>query len=119
MDSQTFQAIAGLVAALIGSGGILAWRKQRRQSHAGMPADEAEARQIAPAAELFNVQMTEIENLRKESRARLAQVESRVAWLESEREIDQEFIDNLEEHIWKQLPPPPPKRRRQPRKDAG
>lgn len=119
MDAATFQVIAAILTAVIGSGGVVAWRKQRRQSASGMPADEGEARQIAPATELFNVQMTEIENLRNESRGRLAQVESRVAWLEGERELDQEFIDDLEEHIWKQLPPPPPKRRRQPRKDAG
>lgn len=116
MDAQTFQVIATIIAALIGSGGVVAWRKQRRQSDAGMPSDEGEARQIAPAAEwLTDYYKAELDALKGDLKKELSEVRNRVKWLEDERELDAEHIDNLEAHIWQQLPPPPPPRRRQPR----
>lgn len=38
-------------------------------------------------------------------------LEVRVLFLEHQREDDLAHIDDLEQHIWQQLPPPPPARR--------
>jgi hypothetical protein len=117
MDATVFQVIATIIVGLVGSGGVVAWRKQRRQSDAGMPSDESEARQIAPAAEwLTDYYKAELEALKGDLKSELKGVRDRVKWLEDERELDAEHIDALEAHIWQQLPPPPPPRRRQPRK---
>lgn len=115
MDAQIFQAIAVIIAAIIGSGGVIAWKKQRRQHDSGMPSDESEARQIAPAAQwLTDYYKGELEALKGDLRKELSDVRNKVDWLEQERALDAEHIDNLEAHIWQQLPPPPPPRRRLP-----
>ena len=39
-------------------------------------------------------------------------LEVRVLFLERQREEDLQHIEDLEQHIWNQLPPPPPIRRK-------
>lgn len=122
MDATTFQIIGSIIVALIGGGGVAAYRKQRHTHANGLPDDEGEARQVAPAADWLTRQVDsllaasreEMQELRKRQDAQ----DKRIAFQERERELDAEHIDALEQHIWLQLPPPPPARTRLQRRDA-
>lgn len=48
-----------------------------------------------------------------------SRLEVRLLFLEQQREDDLAHIENLEHHIWQQLPPPPPLRRRTKKPDEA
>lgn len=114
MDATTFQIIGSIIVALIGGGGVAAYRKQRHTHANGLPDDEGEARQVAPAADWLTKQ---VDSLLAASREEMQELRRRQDFQERERELDAEFIDDLQLHIWKGLPPPPPTRKRLQRRD--
>lgn len=113
---QILTIVVALIAA--GSGGK-AWIDTRRAKRAGMPADEHDARSVAPAADwLTEHYRAEVELLRQDMRDELAQTRTELSEAQStirhkERELQKAYdtINLMESHIWRGLPPPPPPRK--------
>ena len=79
---------------------------ERAASLAATPAVQSAT--TADWSALMSYWQAEMNTLRASTQA----LEIRVMFLEHRREEDLQHIEELEQHIWDQLPPPPPPRKR-------
>jgi hypothetical protein len=102
------------ITVLFGAGGIWMFLAAKATAAANKEiaaAAAAASNQAAATADwnaLMTYWQTEMTSLR-ESHTGLA---VRLKLLEHQREDDLAYIEQLEQHIWAELPPPPPLRRR-------
>lgn len=103
-----------ILSAVLTGSGLWALLAARATSRATVRAAEAAAApaaitaQSADWAALMTFWQGEIASLRGE----VSKLEVRVLFLDRQREEDLQHIEDLEQHIWSELPPPPPLRRR-------
>lgn len=121
MEFQAWmQWLIPLLSALLATGGIWTLLAARASSRGNVKAAEAAAAPAAAAAasadwtSLMAYWQTEMSALRTDAN----RLEVRVMFLERQREEDLALINELEAHIWSELPPPPPSRRRPPTQPA-
>jgi hypothetical protein len=140
MGGLPFAELGGIVVpvlcAILGGGGIWALLSSRasarateRAAYAAAQATERAAAAAASATERaaeaaatpqvqtavtadWTALMTFWQGELTAVRNNANQLEVRLLFLEQQREDDLAHIENLEHHIWQQLPPPPPMRRR-------
>lgn len=114
MPLDPVSAVLAAITVLFGAGGmwtLLAARATARANKEIAAAASASANQQATTADwagLMAYWQAELSALR----ATGTQLEVRVQYLERQREDDLQHIEDLEQHIWAELPPPPPLRRR-------
>lgn len=107
-------AIMAAVTVLFGAGGVWSFLAARATATANREAAQtaaAAANQQAATAD-WNGLMAYWQAELKALRDKDMQLEIQLRILERQREDDLDHIENLEQHIWKELPPPPPVRRR-------
>lgn len=108
------QWLVPILSALLGASGVWTLLAARATSRATQAAAEAAARpavQQAATADwgaLMTFWQGEL-NVMRESHS---QLQIKVEILAHQREEDLQYIEDLEAHIWAELPPPPPLRRR-------
>lgn len=108
------QWLVPLLSALLSGSGIwalLSARSTARATEQAATAAAAPAGQAAATADwaaLLSFWQAELAVLRTDT----GRLEVRVMFLERQREDDLQHIEDLEQHIWHELPPPPPLRRR-------
>jgi hypothetical protein len=113
-------AFMAAVTVLFGAGGVwtfLAAKATSRVNKEIAAASAVAANQQAATADwsqLMSYWQSEMASLRTSSTG----LEVRVNILERQREEDLQFIEDLKDHIWSELPPPPPDRRRHPHTDV-
>lgn len=112
MALDWYQIATLIVAILFGGQGIHSWRKARLAREAGLPATEDKAAKTTSEQYLNQYYQKELEALRGNQSRELESVKRENARLRRQHEIDSEFIDELEAHIWEGKPPPPPRRRK-------
>lgn len=102
-----------LCALLTGTGiwAFLAARATAKATREAAAITAAPAVQQATTAD-WNTLMTYWQTEMAQLRASANSLEVRVQFLERQREDDLQHIEDLEQHIWHQLPPPPPARRK-------
>ena len=115
MDFQPWMEwLVPVLCALLTGTGLWAFLSARATAKA---TREAAAIAAAPAVQQANTAdwnalasywTAEMKALRDTS----TNLEVRVLFLERQREEDLQHIEDLEQHIWNQLPPPPPIRRK-------
>ncbi|HEX9225088.1 MAG TPA: hypothetical protein VF885_00350 [Arthrobacter sp.] len=117
MEFQAWmQWLIPILSALLATGGVWTLLAARASSRATVKAAEATAAPAVAAAasadwaSLMGYWQTEMSALRTDAN----RLEVRVMFLERQREEDLALINELESHIWSELPPPPPARRRPP-----
>jgi 4-alpha-glucanotransferase len=104
--------IPALCAVFSGTG-LWAWFAARATARATVKAAEAAAEpaiQTATTADwssLMSYWQAELQAVR----ANANQLEVRLLFLEQLRSDDLDYIEDLHQHIWQELPPPPPVRR--------
>jgi len=115
MEFQTWmQWLIPALCALLGGSGIWALLSARTTARATQTAATTAAQpaiQTAATADwsaLLTFWQAEL-NVVRESHTRL---QVKVEILAIQREEDLQYIEDLEQHIWQELPPPPPLRRR-------
>jgi hypothetical protein len=108
MDPATWTQL--ILGALLAGGGLtglinaaVAWRQKK----AGVPHTETEARAEVDDKSFAAYLRAEIRRVRIAGERRVDNVQGKL-------DAAEEHIDDLTEHIWKQLPPPPPVRRHHP-----
>lgn len=107
MDAVTWTQL--ILGALLAGGGVsglinaaAAWRHKR----AGAPGTETEARVQADDKSFSAYLRREIARVRAEGARRVDNVQRKL-------EAEEAYTDQLQDHIWRQLPPPPPPRKHQ------
>lgn len=108
------QWLVPALSALLGGSGVWALLGARATGRATREAAEAAARPAGQQAvtadwtSLMTFWQAEL-NVMRESHS---QLQVKVEILAHQRDEDLQFIEDLEQHIWNELPPPPPLRRR-------
>jgi ubiquinone biosynthesis protein UbiJ len=121
MEFQVWmQWLIPLLSAVLAGSGVWTLLAARTTARATVRAADASAQPAAAAAltadwaGLMGYWQQEMTALRADAN----RLEVRVMFLERQREEDLQLINELEAHIWSELPPPPPSRRRPPTQPA-
>jgi hypothetical protein len=111
---QWMQWLVPILSALLGGAGIwtlLAARATARATQAAAEAAAKPAVQQATTADWTSL-MTFWQSELNQMRDAHSRLQVKVEILAHQREEDLAYIEDLEAHIWAELPPPPPLRRR-------
>ncbi|MGZ4659702.1 MAG: hypothetical protein ACXVYB_00315 [Arthrobacter sp.] len=108
------QWIIPVLSAILGAGGVWTLIGTRAAAKAAKETAEATARPAAQQAVTADwaALMTFWQNELNVMRESHSQLQIKVEILAHQREDDLKYIEDLELHIWEELPPPPPLRRR-------
>jgi uncharacterized protein YgbK (DUF1537 family) len=103
-----------VLSAVLGASGVWTLLAARATSRATRAAAEAAARPAAQQAVTADwaALMTFWQNELNVMRESHSQLQVKVEILAHQRAEDMAYIEQLELHIWEELPPPPPLRRR-------
>jgi len=93
VDPIYLQTLLGLLLGSGGLTGLLALQKSYKSHKSKRPADESHARAEAEYLSLSKYWQRELNTARRQNHS------------------DAEYIEDLREHIWQELPPPPPERK--------
>lgn len=103
-----------IVSILFGGGGVVGLvsiLRARRAKERGIPDTEERAVSAGPSWDALTTHyQKELETLRGDLKNELEGERRRITRLERLRELDSQYIDALESHIWQGKPPPPPPR---------
>lgn len=111
---QWMQWLVPILSAALGASGVWSLLAARATSRATRAAAEASARPAAQQAltadwtALMTFWQGELNSMRESH----SQLQVKVEILALQRDEDRQYIEDLEHHIWEELPPPPPLRRR-------
>lgn len=100
-------AIMAAITVLFGGAGIWTFLAARATAKADKEIADRQSN-TADWTSLMAYWQAELSAVRQAA----TNLEVRVALLAQQRDDDLQFIEDLEQHIWQELPPPPPLRRR-------
>lgn len=105
MDPATWTQL--ILGALLAGGGLtglinalVAWRQRK----AGVPHNETDARAEVDEKSFSAYLRREVSRVRAEGNRRVDNVQRKL-------DLAEQYIEEQQDHIWRQLPPPPPPRK--------